>query len=143
VEVAFVSSQPNYSGPYGEQAKQRLESYHPGLADDLDLANKLPPKEVDSLISYLLKLACESQHIAKIQLGRDLLLDLLAELVQARIEELATATLTLDDPWEFRRLLEVYDKMNPALQRRLVKRGIESGNEEVREAAQEFQARNK
>jgi hypothetical protein len=138
-----VSSQNKYRGPYGERAKQRLESYHPGLADNLDLAKKLPPKEVDSLVSYLLKLACESQNTANIQLGRDLLLDLPTELVQARIEELATATLSLDDPWEFRRLLEIYDKMNPALRQRLVERGIESGNEEIREAAHEFQEHDK
>lgn len=133
----------NYKGPYGERTKQKLESYHPGLADNLGLARELKPEEVDSLVSYLLKLACESQNDANIRLGRNLLVDLPAELVQPRIERLATATLSLDDSWEFRRLLEVYDTMSPALRQRLVERGIKSDDAEIREAAQESQQRDK
>jgi hypothetical protein len=133
-----VPSSDKYRGPHGEQIQQRLESFRVGLDLDLSLALELAPDETDSLIGYLLGLACQAQHIGNIQLGRHLLAELPRDWLLARIEKLAATVLPLHDPWEFRRLLEVYTEISPSLGQRLAEAGLKTNNPEIREAAEDF-----
>ena len=55
-----------------------------------------------------------------------------------RIEGIADRTLNYDDDWEYRRLLELYERLDANLLSRLVSRGIESPNADIAEAAQDF-----
>jgi hypothetical protein len=54
------------------------------------------------------------------------------------IESVATECLDLNDEWEFRRLLELYEMLDEQLLRRLVEHGSHSKNPEVREAAEDY-----
>jgi hypothetical protein len=105
---------------------------------DLNLALALASDEGDSLICCLLGLACQAQQIGNVRLGRDLLADLPRDWLIPRIEKLAQSTLSLDDPWEYRRLIEVYRSIDATLRQRLTEAGLKSSNPELREAAEDF-----
>jgi hypothetical protein len=63
------------------------------------------------------------------------------EWVLERIEQVAAEALDLSDYWEYRRLLELADLLDAALVRRLVPIGLTSAVPDVREAAEDFQAK--
>jgi hypothetical protein len=58
--------------------------------------------------------------------------------VLKNIERVAADSLPLGDEWEYRRLLELYQQLDPGLQHRLVEGGLGSDNPEIREAAEDF-----
>jgi hypothetical protein len=66
------------------------------------------------------------------------MLALSRERVLELIEDVAVKTLRLSDDWEYRRLLEVYERLDEGLLRRLVASGLTSSNPAVREAAEDF-----
>lgn len=85
--------------------------------------------------------ACRAQNTAVITQGRCEILALPRDVVLQRIERIAGDCLPLDDEWEFRRLLEVYEQLDRGLLRRLVETGLVSGNQEIKEAAKDFRER--
>lgn len=87
-----------------------------------------------------LALACTPSGIGRILAGREQVLALPRTFVLENIEAESAALLDLDDEWEYRRLLELADLLEPALVQRLVARGLTSRNPEVVEAATDFQA---
>ena len=86
------------------------------------------------------QLACQPTHVGRIVAGRARVLAMPREWVLSRIELLAVEALNLSDDWEYRRLLELADSLDPGLVRRLQPIGLASGNPHVREAAEDFQA---
>ena len=70
--------------------------------------------------------------------GRKEILALPRDRVLEAIECLAEETLLLSDEWEYRRLLELYRKLDERLLQRLVARGLTSADAEIREAAEDF-----
>jgi len=82
--------------------------------------------------------ACQAQNTAVITQGRREILALPRDAVLQSIERIAADSLPLDDEWEFRRLLEVYEQLDRGLLRRLVETGLMSSNAEIKEAAEDF-----
>lgn len=70
--------------------------------------------------------------------GRKIIFALPRQWVIENIHSIAQEILDLSDGWEYRRLLEVYKELNEGLLRKLVAIGLESANDEVREAADDF-----
>jgi len=89
-------------------------------------------------LARFLGLACQAQSIKRISEGRYGILEMDREFVLQEIEREAKKVLNLEDEWEYRRLLEVYDLLNEELKKRLIKEGMKSGNPEVVEAANDF-----
>jgi hypothetical protein len=85
--------------------------------------------------------ACQAQNVSVITQGRSEILAMQRDAVVHSVESVAAETLHLDDEWEFRRLLELYEKLDRGLLRRLIEVGLVSGNGEVREAAEDFKLR--
>ena len=85
-----------------------------------------------------LGLACQAQNTAIIIHGRHKILALPRDAVLQSIERIAADSLPLNDEWEFRRLLEVYEQLDPELLQRLVETGLASSNAEIKEAADDF-----
>jgi len=88
-----------------------------------------------------LERACQAQNISVITQGRSEILAMERDAVVQRIERVAGETLRLDDEWEFRRLLELYEQLDRGLLRRLIDVGLASSSGEVREAAEDFRLR--
>jgi len=91
-----------------------------------------------SQCAYLLELACQSQNIKNIQVGRIAILSLSREWAVREIEIFAEPLIRLEDEWEYRHLGELYEKLDVGLLRRLVARGLVSRNPAIRETAHEL-----
>lgn len=85
-----------------------------------------------------LQLACTCQGLSRINQGRAAILALPRQWVLQEIERVAKESLDLNDEWEYRRLLELAESLDPALVQRLVAFGLASANIEVQEAADDF-----
>lgn len=83
--------------------------------------------------------ACTAQSVRVIERGRAAVLAMPRQWVLEKIEQAAAAALDLNNEWEYRRLLELFQQMDHALARRLIDRGIGGPNAEIREAAADFQ----
>ena len=70
--------------------------------------------------------ACQAQNAAVITQGRREILALPRDFVLQNIERIAADALPLEDGWEFRRLLEVYDQLDGGLLLQLAATGLSS-----------------
>jgi hypothetical protein len=122
---------------YDNRVRHRLESLRRGLAQDPSLAQELASDDADALICYLLELACQAQNERNIVLGRELLVELPREWLLTRIAKLAEAHLPLDNPWEFRRLLEMYQSLDSNLRQRMAESRRNDSDPEIREVAED------
>jgi hypothetical protein len=98
----------------------------------------LDADRVTRVLSQLLELACRAQHVGNIELARRYLVSIPREWLLDQIEPLAEELITSGGEWEYRRLLELYERLDDDLLRRLVARGLLSDNEEIKEAAEDF-----
>ena len=87
-----------------------------------------------------LELACQPQNAGLIVQGRSRVLALPREWVLEHIEPVATAALNLSDEWEYRRLLELAELLDPGLLERFVSLGLGDPDPDVHEAAEDFKS---
>ena len=87
------------------------------------------------------QLACQPQNAGRIVAGRNQVLAMPRAWVLARVEQVAAESLDTSDNWEYRRLLELAELLDAELVRRLVPLGLGSSDPDVREAAEDFAAR--
>lgn len=125
--------------PYDEDLIQRLDAIRPGLAQHLDTAPSLDGQQTALLLRTLLDCVC-AQNARNIILGRAGLLALPRAWLLARIKVAAEPYVERNDDWEYRRLLEVYDQLDPMLVHRLVQRGLHHPDPAMREAAEDFRS---
>jgi hypothetical protein len=82
--------------------------------------------------------AYQAQNTSVIMRGRREILSMPGDEVLGNIESVPEDSLPLGDEWEFRRLLELYEQLDRVLLKRLVERGLQSQNPEIREASEDF-----
>ena len=126
------------SSPYDVAFQTQLEAIAPGLSGLLAQADTLPAPVAHQAIAALLGRACQAQHIRNIELGHEAAAEMPRLWLVREIEAVAARTLNLHDEWEFRRLLELYQFLNPQLLSRLIAQGLQSRNPEIAGAAREF-----
>ncbi len=83
-------------------------------------------------------LACVATYVPNIEKGRQIIFSMPREWVLKNIEIAASETLNLSDEWHFRRLLEVYEKLDQDLLKKLIEHGLKSSNIAIVEAANDF-----
>jgi hypothetical protein len=118
--------------------RKQMDSFRKDLWQHLDTVPLLVENLAREVVSYLLELACQAQNERNIVLGRAALQAIPRQWLLLRIEAAAEPLLSLDDDWEYRRLLEVYESIDAGLTAALTSRGLASSNPEIREAAQDF-----
>lgn len=128
----------NQTEPYEDQLRRWLDTFEVGLWDDLQRVADLPAETGQIVLKGLLELACQSQHVHNIELGRRATNALPREWAISQIHHAACAALDLDDEWEYRRLLELYEMLGGQLLPHLVAYGQAHTNAEIREAAADF-----
>ncbi len=82
--------------------------------------------------------ACQASYVPAIEKGREKILLLPKEWVIKNIHSIATEILDLSDEWEYRRLLELYEKLDKNLLINLINTGLRSDNKDIKEAANDF-----
>jgi hypothetical protein len=123
--------------PYDIEFRRRMDSFQENLWANLDLAPHLDGVVAEAMIAYLLELACQCQNMRNMTLGRMTLWALPEQWLSEQIESIAEPLLQLNNDWEYRRLLEVYWRLDKSLVRKLALRGLNNPNPEIREAGQE------
>ena len=126
------------SHPHIDEVRERMNSLAAGLAEHPERATDLDPAAAAHLIRYLLSAACEAQNSLNIELGRAGLVALPREWLLARIEPHLEPLFAADDDWEYRRMVEVAHLLDPGLTRKLIDRGLESANPDIRKAAEDW-----
>ncbi|MEK7953116.1 hypothetical protein [Luteolibacter soli] len=127
---------------YGQAFIAALEAISPGLSKDISRASLLEKEQARQLFSFLLERACQCQHMGNITLGRLMLKEVPENVRVAHLEETAHRVLDLEDEWEFRQLLWVYDELGRGEAfDRLILRGLASTDPDLREAAQDWMER--
>jgi hypothetical protein len=84
------------------------------------------------------ELACQPQNAWRIVRGRETVLAMPRAWVLEHVGAVAEEALDLADLWEYRRLLELLDLLDPGLVRRFASRGLSSPDPDVREAAEDY-----
>jgi hypothetical protein len=125
------------SNPYVERYKQQLDSIHKNLWMHLDLVPQLSYQVQQSVLSYFLELACQAQNSLNINLGRASLMALPKDWLLENIESASKPMMQTNDEWEYRRLLEIYWKLDRGLAHKLVLWGLKSMNSEIEITAKE------
>lgn len=107
---------------------------------------RLPPAEGRAILAALVAEACKPTSMWRIERGRAAVRLLPRAWVLEHIESAADEALLKELPWagwEYRRLLELcgpYGLADVPLVRRLARRGLESSDPDMREAAEDFLA---
>lgn len=96
----------------------------------------LDSRELEGLLSELVFLAA-STHWA-VQRVRDAILRLPRKWVLPRVEAIAEPLLAEGTYDEYRRLLELYVLLDPALTQRLAERAVQHPDPDIREAGEDF-----
>lgn len=125
--------------PYGQRLLTWLNGYGNDLWNNLHRVPGLSASASAEIIAEFVKLACQCQNEGNIVLGRCGIWSLPKDWTVERIKHIAASMLDLNDEWEYRRLLEVYERLDKGLLTQLIDRGLQSKCDEVREAAQDFQ----
>ena len=84
------------------------------------------------------ELACQPQNAWRIVRGRETVLAMPRPWVLEHVRVVAEEALDLADYWEYRRLLELLDLLDPGLVQRFASRGLSSLDPDIREAAEEY-----
>lgn len=137
---SFAASKPRLDNSYTQNLIEFLNRFGRGtdLLEDLSLILSLPENKSNEIIEYFLELACQSQGASNINNGRYCLQNLPKEWLLKRIENLSEPLLKLDDEWEFRRLLELYESLDKDLVFRLSIRAKNHFDPVIKELGREF-----
>jgi hypothetical protein len=92
--------------------------------------------KIDEFKQALLN-ACDASHVQNILKGQETILSMSRPWVISHINGIARDILDLSDEWHFRRLLELYQKIDPNLYHDLVDFGLQSSNDDIVEAAKD------
>jgi hypothetical protein len=123
---------------YSQCYIEKMNSFYPNLWEHFDILPSFSEEKGNNIISYLLEIGCQATHIGNIRLGRESILSLPRDWVVERINDIAHQTLNLNDEWEFRRLLEIYELLDKNLFVSMCQFGKQCENLEIREAANDF-----
>lgn len=123
---------------YSQHYIKEMDAFYPYLWKHLDIIPSFPSELSAKVISYLLKIGCQSTHIGNIRLGKESLISMPRDWLIERIHDIATQTLDLNDDWEYTRLLEIYTLLDKDLLVLLCQLGKQSGNVAIQEAANDF-----
>jgi hypothetical protein len=125
--------------PFERALASELDTAYPQVYDRLEALDTLPEDVAGQVICILLTRACQSQNVGNIQASRRAIGRIPHRCRLLLLPKVIDQSLTLEDEWEFRRLVELLREIEPSLAAHYVSHGMASGNHEVREAASDYQ----
>lgn len=120
--------------------RAKLDDMVQGLFHDPGLVRTADEPTRRRVLQFLIESACQSQNIEAITLSNRMLAAAPRPWLLSNVEQEADDLLDLEDEYEYRRLLELYESLPEAADHlsRLVDRGLRSGDSDLAEAAEEF-----
>ncbi len=104
------------------------------------LVRNLKAEEALQLLPEILYAYCLLTKDGDLQQPRDFISSLPREAVLATIEAAAEPLLEIDTENEYRRLLELYEQLAPALTKRLAQRAAQNGDAGIKEVGEDYLA---
>lgn len=110
-----------------------------GIYDNICYIDKYPLPISKKVLGILIQNACVGQNCGPIELGRKKIREVINRdwLIKYFIE-VADENINYSDEWEFRRLVELVMLCVPELKERVLAKGANSENEEVREVVEDY-----
>jgi hypothetical protein len=117
---------------------RQINSIVPGGYDSLENIDSLKQNSAIQIVSLILQFCCTAQHIGSISAGRTAFNKLPRAWVIDNFRSIVEESVNLDDPWEYRRLLELLQHTYEDLFQAYVAIGLRSQSSEIRETASDF-----
>ena len=136
----FIAPKPNPNNPYYKQFIKYCESIdvNKSVIENLELIENIEDSKVELLITHLLELACMTQNIANINIGRYYLQSMPKEWGKTKFSRLIEPILTQGDYWEYIRCLELFSSIDEELTQKITKKAIRHEDIEIRELGLEW-----
>lgn len=106
--------------------------------EDIKLLNSYPLEVSKQVLKILIEHACLGQNYAPIELSRNLINRIDKDWLKQYLVEVASTCIDFSDEWEYSRLVELVIFVLPVLKQEILEIGIQSENEGVREAVEDF-----
>jgi hypothetical protein len=135
---------------FAESFRAKLNSFSRGLSADPGGVRSLDEKTGLQVLEFLLESVCGSQSIEANRLGTECIAALPRRWLAPRIREAALRRINLDDDYEFRRLLDLFEHLDAPGPAGAPMRdeaayfaqiGLRHENPDIREDAEIFQER--
>jgi len=107
--------------------------------EDIRLLDKYPLEVSKQVLKVLIENSCLGQNYGPIELGRKKISEIDKNWLKQYFIEVANECINYSDEWEYRRLLELVVYAIPELKHQVLEFGMNSENEEIREAVEDFQ----
>src|SRR4051794_17348395 len=120
--MSDFEEKPSGSNPYVRGAIVAVNGHSPDLWDHLDRVPQLDPQTGRKVLRLFLVLACQCQNVSNIRIGRWGVAAIPRAWVLANVEAEAEPMLRIGDPWEWLRLMEVYQSLDRGLLEKLLDR---------------------
>lgn len=124
--------------PYEIHLKKRLEDIDGFKYDNIKFLEQYPITTAEQALRILLESSCLGQNCVPIQLGRNKLKEVNKFWLQKHLIRVASSCINFSDEWEYRRLVELVIEVIPELKDEILRIGVDSENEDVREVVYDF-----
>lgn len=128
----------NDASIYDLWLKEALNKIQPEIWKDLGQVTSLSEDKTKAITVLLIGMACGCQNVRNISLGRMGILEMPKEWVMNHIEEIAQENINFEEEWEYRRLVELYLRVDDNLAQRLIDMGLKSSTPEIVDAAKDY-----
>lgn len=128
------------SSTFAVSFRRQLDAYGQGLSKDLSGVLSFGEPTARQVLRFLLTSACWGQGSESIGLGQDGIRALPRHWVLSELMSAVDETISMDDEYEYRRLLELARLLDlpHEIASGLLARGLESADLDLKETAEEF-----
>ena len=137
---SFIAQVQNQSDPYFRNFSDFMKSVDNGksIMENWDLIEKAKDENSDKIISHLIDLACNTQNIANINIGRYFLQKTSKDWLMKRLERLVKSFLENGDYWNYIRVLELLSTIDKSLTKEIATKAIQHKDLEIQEVGNDF-----
>ena len=128
----------NHISPQEETLQSGINRIAPRAYERLEDLTLLSQEQAFRIICLILEFCCKSQHTAAIMIGRKTFARLPQDWIALNLKPAISSVVDLEDPWEYRRLLELLKETKSEFLGHYIAIGAVSKEPEVQETSFEF-----
>ena len=121
--------------------KNEINKILPNAYNYIEDISSLPAEIASKIFLILIEYACLSQNIDLIISARYNISKIPSDWIVKQLPKVSKKIICFDDEWEYRRLLELISEISLELLKWAIAEGYNSQNEEVKEAAEDFEVK--
>lgn len=140
MENKLFASNPNLSSPYFQSFSTFMDSVYNGksIIENWNLIENLSDESSDKIIFHLIDLACNTQNIENINIGRYFLQKLSKDWLMKRLKRLVKSFLKNGDYWNYLRVLELLSTIDKSLTKEIATKAVQHKDLEIQEVGKGF-----